>query len=304
MVWRKQGLLFEAPGSPEWLTSHAALPVSDPQADGSVEVYFSSRNVQGRAQIGRFNFNPSSSSRTCKLQSDPVLSLGALGTFDDSGVNGSCIVSRGEKKYLYYTGWRLGVTVPFYFNIGLAVSLNAGATFQKVSNAPVLGLDHTDPYLTASPCVLIEGGVWRMWYVSCVRWSLDESGKPKHYYHIKYAESPDGIQWGFNRPVCIDFLSPDEYAIARPCVINDAGVYRMWYCSRGSSYRIGYAESTDGIRWTRLDHLAGIEGSEGGWDSEMQAYPWVFSHQGRTYMLYNGNGYGKTGIGIASLDSR
>jgi hypothetical protein len=145
----------------------------------------------------------------------------------------------------------------------------------------------------------VEAGVWRMWYVSCVRWAMD-NGQPKHYYHVKYAESPDGIRWAEERRVSIDFQGPDEYAIGRPCVRKESGLYRMWYCYRGTSYRIGYAESADGICWTRKDQEAGIEYSVSGWDSEMQAYPWVFEDGRRWYMLYNGNAYGKTGFGIAN----
>ena len=78
----------------------------------------------------------------------------------------------------------------------------------------------------------------------------------------------------------------------------------MWYCSRGAAYRIGYAESADGVKWERLDAQAGITVSESGWDSEMTAYPWVFSHKSTNYMLYNGNGYGRTGIGLAESDCR
>ena len=77
---------------------------------------------------------------------------------------------------------------------------------------------------------------------------------------------------------------------------------RMWYASRGDSYRIGYAESKDGLTWTRKDHESGIDVSESGWDSEMLAYPYVFAHEGDYYMLYNGNDYGKTGIGLAVLE--
>jgi hypothetical protein len=73
----------------------------------------------------------------------------------------------------------------------------------------------------------------------------------------------------------------------------------MWYSFRGNSYRIGYAESPDGITWTRRDEEAGIEISESGWDSEMLTYPWVFRHENTMYMLYNGNSYGKTGVGLA-----
>ncbi len=189
--------------------------------------------------------------------------LGPTGTFDDSGVTSGCLVNHGGKKYLYYSGWTLGVTVPFYFYIGLAVSEDGGRTFQKVSPAPVLGRTATDPYLTASPSVIVEGGVWRMWYVSCVRWEM-EGGQPKHYYHVKYAESADGIRWGEERRVSIDFQGADEYAIGRPCVRKDGGVYRMWYCYRGANYRIGYAESADGNDWTRRDGDAGIGYSASG----------------------------------------
>ncbi len=76
----------------------------------------------------------------------------------------------------------------------------------------------------------------------------------------------------------------------------------MWFCCRGHRYRLGYAESHDGLTWQRNDERAGMTVSQTGWDSEMICYPFVFAHRGRTYMLYNGNGYGKTGFGLAELD--
>jgi hypothetical protein len=75
----------------------------------------------------------------------------------------------------------------------------------------------------------------------------------------------------------------------------------MWYSRRGQAYRIGYAESDDGVRWQRRDGEAGIDVSDSGWDAEMIAYPCVFRHEGRLFMLYNGNGYGRTGVGLAVL---
>ena len=124
-----------------------------------------------------------------------------------------------------------------------------------------------------------------MWHVSGVKWTL-ENGLPKHHYHVKYAESADGVQWKRTGVVCIDFASADEYAIGRPHVLKDSdGVYRMWYSYRGDRYRIGYAESADGIAWDRKDDLAGIERSPAGWDADMIEYPMVFDTAGRRYML-------------------
>ena len=81
----------------------------------------------------------------------------------------------------------------------------------------------------------------------------------------------------------------------------------MWYSYRGqpsiTTYRIGYAESPDGVHWSRMDEkMHSLDVSEGGWDSEMICYPYVFDHKGKRYMLYNGNGYGKTGFGLAVLE--
>ena len=73
----------------------------------------------------------------------------------------------------------------------------------------------------------------------------------------------------------------------------------MWFSSRGDVYRLGYAESADGIAWERLDDQAGLEPASEGWDSEMVCYPAVCGTEGRRYLLYNGNGYGATGIGYA-----
>lgn len=299
MMWIKKGLIFEPPGNLPWMATHAALPVAD-RAGDRYRVYFSGRDGKGRSQIGYFELAMDDPARTLRVSERPVIGLGPLGSFDDSGVTSSWVVTHNGRKYQYYTGWSLGVTAPFYFYVGLAISEDRGESFCKVSAAPILERNHVDPYLTASPCVLIDGGIWRMWYVSGTGWAAATDGS-KHYYHIKYAESVDGIRWDRKGIVCINYQSPDEYAIARPCVIRDKGVYRMWYSCRGKSYRIGYAESQDGVCWKRKDAEAGIDVSASGWDADMIAYPFVFDHDGARYMLYNGNGYGKTGIGLAVL---
>jgi hypothetical protein len=308
--WRKLGCLFDpdAYGDPSrpWLASHAALPWADVDADGA-RVYFSPRDREGRAHIARMDLvgldGPTprpvgESLRVLDLAREPILAPGPLGTFDDRGVTMSCLVHHQGRQYLYYTGWTLGTTVSFYLYIGLAVSDDGGRSFERVSPAPILERSAIDPYLTASPSVLIEDGVWRMWYVSAPGWWLKD-GRPEPTYHIRYAESLDGLQWQRTGRVCIDFAGAGEYAFGRPCVIRDGGRYRMWYCMRGSAYRIGYAESLDGLAWTRLDDRAGIDVSEAGWDAEMLAYPCVFRAGERLYLLYNGNDYGRSGFGVA-----
>ncbi len=123
----------------------------------------------------------------------------------------------------------------------------------------------------------------------------------RHYYNIKYAESMDGLYWNREGRVCIDYECEDEYAFGRPFVMRENGIYKMWYAFRGERYKLGYAESPDGLNWKRKDNEVGLEVSLNGWDSEMVEYPFIFDFKGERYMFYNGNGYGKTGIGLAKL---
>ncbi len=299
MRWRKLGRIVPAPPPLPWAASHGMVPVADPQADGRTRVYFSPRDAGGRSHVALATFEDMSSPP--RYEPDPVLGPGPLGAFDDSGVNASSLLYDEGRLLLYYIGWNRGVTVPFTTSIGCAVSEDAGRSFRRVSPAPVLGRSSVDPFFTTSPWVLAEDGRYRMWYASCVEWQVVE-GVPRHRYHIRYAESGDGLHWEPTARVCIDFAG-EEYAIARPCVVRDGDRYRMWYSYRGEAYRIGYAESGDGLVWERLDDRVGIDVSQDGWDAEMIEYPCVFEQGGRRYMLYNGNGYGETGVGCAVLEA-
>jgi hypothetical protein len=281
------------------MATHAALPT--PLArDRGLDLYVSGRNADGCGQTGRCRVELSTDAPVVTVESvAPLVPIGPLGAFDDRGATVSSVVEEGGRLFLHYTGWTLGVTVPFYLFAGLAISEDGGTTFEKVSRAPILDRTAEDPFMTASGGVLVEDGIWRMWYVSCTGWRIVD-GAARHYYHVKYAESPDGIRWRRDNRVCIDYASPREYAIARPWVVRgDDGRYRMWYSCRGDAYRIGYAESHDGFRWERLDGDAGVGVSASGWDSQMVAYPAVIRAGGREWMFYNGNGYGRTGIGCA-----
>ena len=300
MTWQKQGVVFVPGAEIPWMGTHAAAPFVDHLEGDVYRIYFSSRDGMNRAQIGFIDVDVTRFSRIRAISAAPVVGLGARGTFDDSGALGGCIVNHGRQKYLYYSGWNVGGSVPFRNAIGLAISHDAGRTFTRCSEGPILDRSIHDPGFAAGPYVLIEGGTWRMWYSSCVGWR-DEGAALKHYYHIKYAESENGIDWKRHGRVCIDFQSADEYAIAVPCILRDGRTYKMWYSHRGRRYRIGYAESLDGLSWKRLDDRVGLDVSASGDDSDMIEYPCVFDHGGTRFMLYNGNDYGKTGICLAVL---
>lgn len=300
MRWRKLGRVFCPAGETPWLHSHAAVPLAEALGGDLFRVYFSSRDAGNRSFTGSLVIDIRRPQQLLELAQEPVLAPGELGAFDDSGAMASWLAAHAGRRYLYYIGWNLGVTVPFRNAIGLAVA-GTGGGFARFAPGPLVDRSLHEPHFVASCCVLPDGERWRMWYLSCTGWQ-QRSGRPEHRYHIKYAESADGVHWERDGLVAIDYAHAGEYAISRPSVLRDADRWRMWYSYRGAAYRIGYAESEDGRRWQRLDAQAGITVSPSGWDSEMVEYPFVFDHGGQRYMLYNGNGYGKTGFGLAILE--
>jgi predicted GH43/DUF377 family glycosyl hydrolase len=304
MRWRKLGLVFSPSGQTDWMQSHAAVPIAEALGEGLFKIYFSSRDISNRSYTGYVIIDIAQPKKIIELSTKPVLAPGRLGEFDDSGAMATWLSFSGEDKFLYYIGWNLGVTVPFRNSIGLATAIGGGR-FQRYSSGPIVDRSAHEPHFCASCCVLPGEEYWRMWYLSCTEWRMYKE-KPEHRYHIKYAESYDGIDWVRQGAIAIDYKDDQEVAISRPSVVSDHDRWRMWYSYRGrhSSYRIGYAESEDGKKWVRLDCDAGIGISESGWDSEMVEYPYVFDHKGQRYMLYNGNDYGRTGFGIAVLESK
>jgi hypothetical protein len=302
-AWTKRGLVLEPDPRIAWMATHTALPTPLTR-NGQLELYVAGRNDAGYGQTGRcrVSFDTGHPVATAEAPT-PLVPVGPLGAFDDCGATVSQVLEHQGLFYLYYTGWTRVETVGFHLFAGLAISDDGGASFTKVSPAPILERTAGDPFMTISGAVLIDGGVWRMWYASCSEWKRVD-GKPRHYYRIKYAESRDGVVWRRDDRVCIDYASPDEYAIARPWVVKDGNRYRMWFSHRGESYRIGYAESDDGLSWERLDARVGIDVSASGWDSEMVEYPAVIESGGQEWMFYNGNGYGRTGVGWAVRPGR
>jgi len=281
------------------MQSHAALPIAENIQGNLFKIYFSTRDKRNRSFTGYILINIDQPNEILDLSIKPVLVPGDLGEFDDSGTMATWLTRYQGNRFLYYIGWNLGVTVPFRNSIGLSISTK-GEQFSRYSRGPILDRSSDEPHFCASCCVIPDGDLWRMWYLSCTEWRM-LNNLPQHRYHIKYAESDDGIHWRREGEVAIDYANDGEYAISRPSVTQDKGIWRMWYSYRGQVYRIGYAESDDGRKWKRLDHLVGIDVSDNGWDSEMICYPYVFDHVGQRYMLYNGNGYGKTGFGLAVL---
>ena len=119
-AWKKIGNIFNVDKSNlDWMSTHAMMPVIEKLRNNIYRIYFSTRDQQNRSRCASIDLNIKSLEVT-NLTQKPILDLGAIGTFEDSGVMPTSIIKHKGIKYLYYNGWSQGKTVPFYSFIGLA----------------------------------------------------------------------------------------------------------------------------------------------------------------------------------------
>jgi hypothetical protein len=304
--WRKKGHIY-SPGGGGFFKTHATRPVPYRLDEGTIRLFFSSRDDDDRMLPTFIDVAADDPSRVLRVCDEPLVGPGDPGTFDDSGVTLGCLVEDGDRVLLYYTGWKRRRVVSFELSIGILVWDRADDSFTRLFRGPILAQDVNHPLLVAGPFVMREGGRWRMWYCSGTGWRFP-AGNPEPIYTPFHAESADGVNWAPTGGPVIDYKFDGE-VVSAPWVLKAGGEYLMWYSTRGhetreaKSYTIGFARSGDGLSWERRDDLAGIGRSESGWDSEMVCYPSFFPRGDVIYMFYCGNGVGRGGVGYAVADN-
>jgi len=232
---------------------------------------------------------------------DPFFVHGPQSSFFADGVSiGSCYEANG-RRYMLFMGWQSPKAAHWRGDIGRLV-MNSDLTLKLDSDRPFMGVDATDPISLSYPWVMKNNNVgYDMWYGSTVAW---DAGNGEMLHVINFASSVDGESWQ-RKGLSVPYQIGSAQAFSRPTVVRDlSGGYEMWFSyrsGRGEKYRIGYAESKDGLAWELRLADAGISISPDGWDSEMIEYPFVLDHRDERYMFYNGNGHGKTGFGLAIL---
>jgi hypothetical protein len=305
MRWRKLGLVYRPDGTLPWAVSHAMIPTPMLMEGDIIRVYatFCDADFVGRA--GYVDLEARDPTRVRRVSTSPVLDVGIRGAFDENGVAPLSVVRVDERTlYLYFVGFELGTKIRYRLLTGLAVSEDGGASFRRVRRTPVLERSDAELYFRCGPCVRLEQGRYRMWYIAGSEWT-EVAGKEMPVYSVKYAESADGIHWPDAGTPCLAPATEDEHGFGRPYVVRDVAGYRMYLSVRRRSvaaYRLGYAVSADGINWTRRDRELGLDVSPVGWDSQAIMYSAVIEAGGRTYAFYNGNDFGRDGFGVAVLE--
>jgi len=297
MEWEKLGQLFYIKDINDDLLTHASNPLAVHLADDVYRVFYSGRNRENRSSVSFVDVD------ICRrvvvsASQETAFRYGEDDSFYSHGVSiGNCYRS-GEKEYILFMGWQIRHGGHWRGDVG-RLRLERNEKLYLDPGTPFMESDEEDPISLSYPWVMFDDGIYKMWYGSTIDWKV-ENGEMIHV--IKYATSKDGENWE-KHGLSIPYEIGVAQAFSRPSVIRDETGYHMWFSYRsgsGAKYRIGYASSTDGVKWERHKEC-GIDVSNEGWDSEMICYPFVFDHEEKRYMLYNGNAYGKDGFGLAVL---
>ena len=316
--WKKLGLLFDPvsiPDRPEWMVSFAQAP-NVIVFDDYVRVYFCCRpapdaNMQFVSYCAFVDLARNDLFKPLAISAQPVLKLGGLGAFDEFGTYPVSVMREGDDIVAIYGGWTRCESVPFNISLGLGRSRDGGVSFEKFGAGPVLSHTPDEPFVVTSPKIRKYGDTWYLAYTAGRRWILGEDGRPEIIYKLRMATSQDGINWIKQNTDMVESRLGEDEAQACPDIFFANDKYHLFFCyreglnfrdDRARSYRIGYASSTDLVSWVRDDSRIDLDVSESGWDSEMVAYPTVFELDGSVYMLYAGNGNGRTGFGLAKLE--
>jgi hypothetical protein len=154
-----------------------------------------------------------------KYEGNPVMNVGASGSFDDMSVWPGTVLFDGERYRMWYTGAHGTISSDSDWQIGYAESVD-GLSWTK-HPAPVLdpGVGW-DGGIVYAPHVLFDGSSYSMWYTAVAA-----------THAIGYAASLDGLHWTrhWGNPV----VEGPGVGVGWGRVLHDptSSVYVMWYAN-------------------------------------------------------------------------
>jgi len=212
---------------------------------------------------------------------NPVLNLGAGGTWDSNHVSHPIVINDAGTYKMWFCGHD-GST----WQVGYATSSD-GISWNKNANNPVMkvkgGTFYSSGVYTGS--VIKENGIYKMWMVGYI-------GGGNAGIRIGYATSNNGIAWNINANTILALGvggSFDSTANNAPNVWRAGNRYFMTYSGYdGNTMQIGAAESLDGLNWKIMNNDNPIikKGAGGSWDSTYMIETSRVQLGYRTYFLY------------------
>ncbi len=210
--------------------------------DGTYHLYFNGQD-EGASWPGGYDIGRATSSDGVSWVMDPanpVLTRGAEGEWDDDALWGVGLIHDASGFRMWYAGSDGGIS-----RTGYATSTD-GSTWTKYAENPIIDVGAPgsfDDIGVGPTTVMVRDGLYQMWYTSS-----KNTGQPGDYdWRIGYAESDDGLSWTRYPEEVLEDEGGLEVA---PSVLFDGSRYHMWYeVVGGGRGVINYAVSGDGVEW-------------------------------------------------------
>lgn len=303
MAWEKLGLVYCPDGTVPWARHGFMTPVPLQMDTDRIRLFGGMRDDAGVSRIGWVDVSATDPTRVLATCDTPALDIGRPGMFDDNGVIlGDVIRLPDGTLRLYYVGFQLVEKVKFLAFTGCAESRDEGMHFQRVQETPVLDRAPHALFINALHSIEQTESGFRAW-VSCgQRWqTIDQLTYPQYNCWVQTSE--DGIFWDSRTAVQILEVSGDEYRVGRPRANRrPSGGYELRVTSDTLSkqYATRRLISEDGVRFESDPVVELPRGPTNAWDGEMTCYPArLDTEAGESLLFYNGNGMGRTGVGVA-----
>lgn len=303
MVWQKLGRIFCPDGRQDWARHSFMTPVPVEMEGGRIRIYGGMRDAEGVSRIGWIDVAAEDPLKVLAVSEVPALDVGQPGAFDDNGVIlGDVIRLPDGALRMYFVGFQLVRQVKFLAFTGAADSRDGGTIFTRLQETPILDRVPGSPYIHALHSLLPEGTGYRAWVSRGQGWEMI-GGTPYPRYNCWTIQSEDGVIWDERTAQLVLDVSDQEYRVGRPRVTRlTSGGYELRVTSdtRAKQYATRRLTSPDGVTFTPDPVEELPRGAPGDWDDEMTCYPArLDTGDGQSYLFYNGNGMGRTGVGVA-----
>jgi len=295
-MWRKLGLVLKAAGGPLGLT-HAMLPTPLVLSD-RIRVFFASCDADLRGRVFFADLAREPPHRVLHVERTPVLDVGAPGDFDCDGVNPSQLVVHEGQLHLLYIGWRRSQgDEPYTLLAGLAAGDPDGRAFRKLG-APLLPASAAERLFRTAPFVARDADGWRMLYIAGDAFVSDAGGKRVPVYELREMRSPSLFAWpGEGRTLLSPNRAEGELGFGRPVLTHHAGAPMLMISVRTEhGYRLVQVPEGDLSGRAFADVLS--EPAEA-WEREMTCFGAPCRVGDRELLFYNGDGFGRSGMGLA-----
>jgi len=113
---------------------------------------------------------------------------------------------------------------------------------------------------------------------------------------VMRAVSSDGVNWKKTGVVMTPSTAYEGDKIDPMAVMNEDGVFKMWYGGTAYGGCANYATSEDGVNWTRYEGNPVLRKTSGSWDNEGAGGQHTVIKDGDKYLMYY-KGFGKSAPG-------